>query len=115
MNKKIQIVNILITICICLIINSISYVRIVKYINDSGGSKANTNTNTINIGTNNKNDKTNINTASKEELENLHGIGSKLADKIIENRPYNSIWDLTKIDGIGKETVSNLEEVITIE
>lgn len=114
MNKKIQIVNILITICICLIINSISYVHVIKYINDSGGSKANTNTNTINIGTN-KDNKTNINTASKEELENLHGIGSKLADKIIESRPYNSIWDLTKVEGIGKETVSNLKEVLTVE
>lgn len=114
MNKKIQIVDILITVCICLIINSISYVLIIKHI-DSGGSKANTNTNTINIGTNNKDNKTNINTASKEELETLHGIGSKLATKIIDNRPYNSIWDLTKVEGIGKETVENLEEVLTVE
>lgn len=110
MNKKIQIVNILITVCICLIINSITYSIIISRI--SGVN--NTNTNTINIDTSKK-EKLNINTASKEALQSLHGIGNKLADDIISNRPYSSIYDLVKIDGIGKETVENLKEVITCE
>ena len=113
MDKKIQIANILITICICLITNTIFYFAIIKHV-DSGGSNTNTNTNTINIGTSKK-EKININTASKEALETLQGIGPKLADDIISNRPYSSIYDLVKIDGIGKETVENLKEVITCE
>jgi DNA uptake protein ComE-like DNA-binding protein len=39
--------------------------------------------------------KVDINTASKDELMKLPGIGDALADKIVANRPYKSKSDLT--------------------
>ncbi len=38
--------------------------------------------------------KIDINSATKEELDKLPGIGSAIADKIIAGRPYNSKRDL---------------------
>lgn len=44
--------------------------------------------------------KININTATKEELVDLPGIGEKTADKIIKGRPYKTIDDLKRIPGM---------------
>ena len=45
--------------------------------------------------------KLNINTATKAELERLPGIGSELADRIINGRPYQSVEDLRQVKGVG--------------
>lgn len=47
-----------------------------------------------------------INEASAEEMQTLPGIGAKLAERIIANRPYQKVDDLLKVRGIG---TSNLE------
>ena len=47
------------------------------------------------------------NTASKEELMSIKGIGPVLAEKIIANRPYKTVDDLLKVRGIGPK---NLEK-----
>ena len=39
--------------------------------------------------------------ASAEELQTLPGIGPKLAERIIANRPYQKVDDLLKVRGIG--------------
>lgn len=52
----------------------------------------------------------NINTASSEELELLPLIGPALAEKIIAERPYQSIDDLKKINGIGDGIVRQIKE-----
>lgn len=46
-----------------------------------------------------------VNTASKEELETLDGVGPSLAQAIIDGRPWASINDLTSVSGISQAMV----------
>ncbi len=51
-------------------------------------------------------EKINVNTASKEDLMKLPGVGEVKAEKIISNRPYASLEDLkAKKIGIGDKTL----------
>jgi len=59
-------------------------------------------------------DKVNINTATKEDLDKLPGIGPTLAERIIEfrtkNGPFKSIDDLQNVEGIGEKKLNNIKE-----
>ena len=59
----------------------------------------------------------NINTASREELKTLNGIGDAKADKIIEyriNNRFRSIEDIKKVDGIGESIYGRIKDFITV-
>lgn len=66
-----------------------------------------------------ENRKININSADKEELMTLTGIGETKASSIIEYRSKNgkfaSIEQLAEVNGIGIKTVEKLKDKITIK
>ena len=63
--------------------------------------------------------KININTATVEELQELKGIGPKIAEKIIEYREENGnfekIEDIQKVKGIGPKKFEKNQDVLTVE
>ncbi len=59
----------------------------------------------------------NINTASREELESLPGIGPVYASRIIEyreKRKFNKIEDIKKVNGIGDKTFELIRDKISV-
>ena len=57
----------------------------------------------------------NLNSASKEELEQIPGIGPVTAIKITDGRPYKSVDDLQRIPGIGPKTVEAIAPYVTVK
>lgn len=55
------------------------------------------------------------NKAARDELMNLPGIGEKTADAIIEARPFRTIEDLEKVQGIGPKSFARLKPFLEIE
>jgi len=53
-----------------------------------------------------------INTASKEELSRLPGIGDALSQKIIDGRPYNAKNDLVRRKVIPQSTYDGIKDQI---
>ncbi len=65
----------------------------------------------------NYNEIVNINTASKEELMNLNGIGESKANAIIEYRKNNSfreISDIMNVEGIGESLFEGIKNNIKV-
>lgn len=65
-----------------------------------------------------QNQMVNLNQAGEAELTQLQGIGSSKAQQIILYRqafgPFKSVDDLTQVKGIGKKTVANNRERMTV-
>ena len=67
---------------------------------------------------NNLNEKININTAGKEQLMTLYGIGESKADAIIEYRnnvsKFKKIEDIVNVSGISENSFNKIKENITV-
>ena len=61
----------------------------------------------------------NINTASLDELETLPGVGPVIGERIIayrdENGPFDTVDNLTSVDGISDSLLEQLRPLITVE
>ena len=57
----------------------------------------------------------NINTASLDELDQLPGIGKVTAEKIIENRPFDSLDQLTELKIVNNSTFEKIKDLIVAE
>lgn len=58
-------------------------------------------------------DPLNVNTAARDELMTIPGIGEVIANRIIGGRPYSSLDDLRNVDGIGPARMEKLRPFLT--
>uniref|UniRef100_UPI0035624A26 ComEA family DNA-binding protein n=1 Tax=Marinobacter sp. TaxID=50741 RepID=UPI0035624A26 len=60
-----------------------------------------------------------LNQASAEELVQLDGIGPVYAERIVdyrdENGPFDSVDQLTDVNGIGPKTLDNLRDQLLVD
>lgn len=86
--------------------------------NQTSVTGSNSNSNADSAKDSGENTMININTANKEELDTLPGIGPATADKIIEYRETNghftSIEDIKNVRGIGEAKFSKIQSRIRI-
>lgn len=60
----------------------------------------------------------NLNTATKEQLMLLPGVGPTTADKVIqyrERRPFHRASHVMRIKGVGKKTYARLKPYLSVE
>ena len=55
-----------------------------------------------------------LNTAARDELMSIPGVGEVLANRIVQGRPYATVEDLSKVEGIGPKTLEMLIKYVRI-
>jgi competence ComEA-like helix-hairpin-helix protein len=56
----------------------------------------------------------NVNTATSEELESLPCVGKELAKEIFSERPYKSVDELIRVDGIGEKILECIRPYVKV-
>lgn len=62
--------------------------------------------------------KINLNTASKEQLMTIKGVGDKISDRIIEYRkahPFKITEEIMEIKGLGQKFFDKNKDLLTVE
>lgn len=60
----------------------------------------------------------NLNTAPAEQLSMLPGIGTAVANRIVEARaekPFERTWEITRVKGVGPKLFRKLEDRLRVE
>ena len=60
-------------------------------------------------------EKVNLNTATREQLEELPGIGPVYSERIIQARPFKAPEDIMKIKGIKEVEFGKIKDMITVK
>ena len=60
-------------------------------------------------------EKININTAARDELMRLPGIGEVLANRIIERRPFEKIDAIGEVEGIGRKKLEDIRPNLKVK
>ena len=55
-----------------------------------------------------------LNSAARDELMRIPGIGEVIANAVIEERPYRTLDELLKVKGIGKKRLAIIRQWVTI-
>lgn len=61
------------------------------------------------------NQKINLNSAPRDVVMRLPGIGESIANRIIEGRPYKTIGSLVEINGIGIKKMKQIRPFLTLD
>jgi competence protein ComEA len=92
-------------------------IKVTKIGENPGNQSSNTGNSSVNIAGNNG--KININTASKEQLDSLPGIGAITAQKIIDFREqhgkFQKIDDIMNVPRIGQKLFEQIKDKITVD
>jgi competence protein ComEA len=57
-------------------------------------------------------ERVNLNTANQAQIEGLPGVGPKMAERILQARPFSSLKDLDAVKGIGPSMLKKLEPLV---
>lgn len=55
-----------------------------------------------------------LNACTPEELQLIRGIGPVLADRIVKARPYRTVNDLRRVEGLGSTTLERMRPYVTV-
>ncbi|WP_020407065.1 ComEA family DNA-binding protein [Hahella ganghwensis] len=58
--------------------------------------------------------KVNLNTSSANALTHLPKIGRAMAQRIVDGRPYGSVEELSRVQGISSEMISEIKDLVEI-